>query len=493
MSVLSRVVSLFILLTFVLCAAGLYLHPGVGLPWRDYFDGWFFSVLQFSIVQALLSSAISVVVALPFSWVLARKPFQYQWALKGLLNLFFIMPVLVIILGVVTAYSDWLNVFSLKGILLAHLYLNVPFAIRMIWQSLENISGEYYRLGSTMGFGRIHAFRWIELPVLLQAIRPVFVLIFILCFSSFTVVLTLGGGPENTNLEVAIFQALKLDFDPKAGVVYACAHIAIVALVIAAFKRQTASALEFSRQSISPKGQPNFVQVITVVLLVLVLVYPLYSLASSAFSVGWIGSTRLFEAMLTSLLIAIFSALLSILLALGRAFSSQNRFTQLIDFGLLILPVMVVITGLFLLALRLGIAFRVTHVLIVWVNSLMAMPLIIPALRNRIESYKNRYSPLCDVLGMPSGTQLRLVYWPAIRSILPWSFALSVVLSVGDLGVGVMVGSASFITLPILIYQAIGSYQMVLASQLTLLLLLLCALILFIAEWTGEKQAHVKG
>ena len=64
---------------------------------------------------------------------------------------------------------------------------------------------------------------------------------------------------------------------------------------------------------------------------------------------------------------------------------------------------------------------------------------------------------------------------------------LAMVLSVGDLGVAALIGSAQFVTLPILIYQAMGSYQMVLASQLTLLLLLMCAIFLAIAEWFGDR------
>ena len=39
-------------------------------------------------------------------------------------------------------------------------------------------------------------------------------LIFMLCMTSFTIVLTLGGGPAATTLEVAIYQSLRFDFDP---------------------------------------------------------------------------------------------------------------------------------------------------------------------------------------------------------------------------------------------------------------------------------------
>ena len=34
-----------------------------------------------------------------------------------------------------------------------------------------------------------------------------------LCFTSFTTVLALGGGPKSTTLEVAVYQALRFDFD----------------------------------------------------------------------------------------------------------------------------------------------------------------------------------------------------------------------------------------------------------------------------------------
>ena len=43
-------------------------------------------------------------------------------------------------------------------------------------------------------------------------------LVFMLCVTSFTIVLTLGGGPAATTLEVAIYQALRFDFDPARAV-----------------------------------------------------------------------------------------------------------------------------------------------------------------------------------------------------------------------------------------------------------------------------------
>ncbi|MDX1343759.1 MAG: hypothetical protein R3227_15430, partial [Reinekea sp.] len=109
-----KLTTITILLTLALAGVGLYLHPGYGYPWSDYFDAWFLKIVQFSIWQAFLSALFSVIIAIPFAVVYASKPFTGQWLLKGLLNLFFIMPVLTVILGVVTAYSDFIDVFSLR-------------------------------------------------------------------------------------------------------------------------------------------------------------------------------------------------------------------------------------------------------------------------------------------------------------------------------------------------------------------------------------------
>jgi thiamine transport system permease protein len=45
---------------------------------------------------------------------------------------------------------------------------------------------------------------------------PVAALIFMLCFASFATVLSLGGGPQATTIELAIYQALSYDYDPGA-------------------------------------------------------------------------------------------------------------------------------------------------------------------------------------------------------------------------------------------------------------------------------------
>lgn len=487
----SLLVTVVILLTLVLAGVGLTLHPGDYSSWSSYVDPWLYNITRFSVYQAFLSAMGSILVAIPFAWILSLRPFKAQWMIKGLLNLFFIMPVLTIILGVVSAFSDWMNVFSLKGILIAHFYLNVPFAIRVLWDRLGRVSQGKRQLGQLLNFSLRHQFVWIDWPVLFQAIKPTFVVIFLLCFSSFTVVLTLGGGPANTNLEVAIYQALKFDFDPRAGALYAAIHGIIAFSVMWFLGRRSSYGIEFEPKTPHRLRFASPMQIIAILVLLSMLFYPLLALLGNAFSEPWTGSARFVQGLTTSLILALASGAFALMLALFRSFSTHNnRLIRFLDFGLMVLPIMVVSTGLFLLALKFNLAFKVTGLLIIWLNGLMAMPLVLAPLASRVTSYRKRYEKLVSLLGMSDWQQWRFIYWPALKDILPWSFTLALVLSVGDLGVAALIGSAQFVTLPILIYQAMGSYQMVLASQLTVILLMICTILLVVAEWMSERGRH---
>src|SRR3546814_11132212 len=75
-------------------------------------------------------------------------------------------------------------------------------------------------------------FRLIEAPMLRQIVPGVAGLIFLLCFTSFAVVLVLGGGPPNATLEVAIYQALRFDFDLGRVVAFAILQVGSCGLLV---------------------------------------------------------------------------------------------------------------------------------------------------------------------------------------------------------------------------------------------------------------------
>ncbi|TIL80925.1 MAG: ABC transporter permease subunit, partial [Mesorhizobium sp.] len=214
------------------------------------FDSYLFRVARFTLWQALLSTLLSVVPALFVARALSRHPRFFGRGL--ILQLFAVplaLPAIVAALGILALYGragyfagvlsaiggqGWPGIYGLSGILVAHVFFNLPLAARLFLEALATVPADQWRLASQLGMGARPAFRLIEWPTLRAALPGVAGLVFMLCITSFTIVLTLGGGPRATTLEVAIYQALRFDFDPARAVTLTVLQIALTFVVVLA-------------------------------------------------------------------------------------------------------------------------------------------------------------------------------------------------------------------------------------------------------------------
>ena len=135
------------------------------------------------------------------------------------------------------AGGDWPGIYGLSGILVAHVFFNLPLATRLLLEALDSVPADQWRLASQLGMGAGPSFRLIEWPALRAALPGVAGLVFMLCVTSFTIVLTLGGGPAATTLEVAIYQALRFDFDPARAVALTLGQIALTVAAVLVLSR----------------------------------------------------------------------------------------------------------------------------------------------------------------------------------------------------------------------------------------------------------------
>ncbi len=128
--------------------------------------------------------------------------------------------------------SDWRPRIYLRaphGILIAHVFFNLPLAIRLLLPAYAAQPPESWRLAAQLGMKGIDVFRFIEIPLLRRQLPGIAIVIFMLCFITFAVALTLGGGPAATSLEVAIYQALRFDFDLGLGAMLAILQVLLCA------------------------------------------------------------------------------------------------------------------------------------------------------------------------------------------------------------------------------------------------------------------------
>ncbi|HHZ07412.1 MAG TPA: ABC transporter permease subunit, partial [Rhizobiales bacterium] len=229
------------------------LREGAASDLAASLDGYMLRVACFTLWQAALSTLLSVVPAIAVARALSRHPSFPGRA--WLLRLFAVplgLPAIVGALGLLALYGragfvadlvaaagggTWPGIYGLAGILVAHVFFNLPLATRLLLEALDTVPADQWRLASQLGMRPAATFRLIEWPVLRAALPGAAGLVFMLCVTSFTLVLTLGGGPGATTLEVAIYQALRFDFDPPRAVVLTLLQVALTATVIVALSR----------------------------------------------------------------------------------------------------------------------------------------------------------------------------------------------------------------------------------------------------------------
>ena len=203
-------------------------------------------IVRFSLYQATLSTLLSLVIALPVALAMAHSAnFRGRSFIVSLFSLSLVIPTIVAIYGIVAVFgrTGWLSslldtvgmepvpLYGLSGILIAHVFFNMPLATRVLLIALESIPDTNWRLARQLGMRPFAIWRFIEWPSVRNQLPGLALLIFTLCFTSFAIVMTLGGGPAATTIEVAIYQALRFDFDLPLAVALACMQLSICLLL----------------------------------------------------------------------------------------------------------------------------------------------------------------------------------------------------------------------------------------------------------------------
>ena len=104
-------------------------------------------------------------------------------------------------------------IYGLQAVLLAHVFFNAPLMLRVLTGALVGVPPAQWRQAAQWGLSGWERFRLIEWPAMRRVVPGLLALVFLICFTSFSLILMLGGGPAVTTLEVSIYTALRFDFD----------------------------------------------------------------------------------------------------------------------------------------------------------------------------------------------------------------------------------------------------------------------------------------
>jgi len=500
------------------------------LDWEEVWDPLWFTVLQ-----AALSTLLTLLIGLPGAWLFSHFTFPGKKILKLLTTLPFILPTVVVAAGfnALLGPRGWINLglmalFNLESppiqflntfaaILTAHVFYNTTIIIRVVSSAWSRQNIRLQHAANVLGASPWRTFWEVTMPLLRPAILGAALLVFLFNFTSFGVVLMLGGAKFAT-LEVEIYiQALHMLNLPLAGVLSLLQLICTLVITIGHNRISGQSAHEINTHSKEitlqrpRRGWERMAVITLVITLFILLVSPLASLAVRSFikleaDRGERGEVRtgltlqyyrelwfnrrgsLFyvppiTAAQNSFLFALITILITVSLGLLVAYALRQRtlINRILD-PLLMLPL-----GASAITLGLGFILVFNHppfsdvefpILLPIAHSLVALPFVVRTLSPALQSIPISLRNAARALGAPP---LR-VWWEVDLPLLAPSVLVSIIfaltISLGEFGASTFLSRPEYPTLPVAIYRYIsqpGALNYGQALAMSTLLMLVCA------------------
>ena len=511
-----------------------------GLSWTILGRVW--RPLGFTIYQAALSTLLTLVIGLPAAYVFARFQFPGKNLLRVLLTLPFILPTVVAAasFNALLGPRGWANLLlmnafglddppirllnGLGAILLAHVFYNTTIIIRVVGTAWEQLDPRLESAARVLGASPWQAIRQVTLPLLRPALLSALLLVFMFDFTSFGVVLLLGG-PRFATLEVEIYiQALHMLNLPLAGLLSAV-QLLFTLLLTVLYTRligrrgiPLAPRLKGEGARRPERWRERLIVWVVLSALVLLMVTPLAALAArsvtrleanrgerAGFSPGLTLDyyRELFvnrrgslfyvppaAAARNSLSYAGTTVLISLTLGTLAAYSLSrpSRINRVID-PLLMLP-------LGASAVTLGLGFIVTFdrppldvrsfpMLIPIAHSLVALPFVVRAMQPALSSIPPSLRQAAAVLGASPWQVWREVDLPIVMRAAMVGAVFSFTISLGEFGATSFLSRPEYPTLPVAIFRFLsqpGALNYGQALAMATLLMLICALSILILE-----------
>ncbi len=493
-------------------------------------------VLWFTCWQALASTALTLAIGLPAAYIYARYDFPGKTLLRALTTIPFVLPTVVVgvafitLLGPRGVVNDGLmRLFDLPRppinllytvwiILLAHAFYNAAVVVRIVggfWANLDPRLGE---AAAVLGAPRWRRTWEVTLPLLLPSITAASLLVFLFCFTSFGVILILGG-PRFSTLEVEIYRQTVNFFNLPLAAVLALVQLAITFGVMVVYTRLQARSsmpLNAKPQSMTVRRPATWRAWLAVgavnTMLTVVLLSPLLALAVRSVTLGDGPPTLRYyqalassptqsvffvppvEAIRNSLLFSFAAVALSLVLGVLAAYllagagsrGEQSRLARWLD------PVFLLPLGTSAVTLGFGyivaldeppLNLRTSLALIPLAYTLIAMPFVVRSLLPALRSLSPRLRESAAVMGASPARVMREIDLPIVGRSLVVAAVFAFTISLGEFGATLLLYQPRYPTMSVVIYRALGqpgqvNYGQALAMSTLLMLVCLAGLLL---------------
>lgn len=496
-------------------------------------------VLFFTVFQAILSTLLTLFIGLPAAHLFSRYDFRGKSLLRALTAVPFMLPTVVVAAGfnALLGPHGWVNltlmrsfgfsappiqfVNTLAAILLAHVFYNTTIVIRIVGNALSRLDPKLEQAARSLGADSRRILWNVTLPLIRPSLFAASLLVFLFDFTSFGVILLLGG-PRFATLEVEIYiQALQMLNLPLAGLLAIIQLLCTLAFSIIYTRTLTNSTTQTAPRraegSLRKAGtfrESSFVLVFCILLFMFfvlpMLALPLRSVSrldadlgdrtriQAGFTMDYY--TELFinrrdsifyvppvQAAANSIGYASATVLLSLLLGFpaASALAKPGRLEKLLD------PILILPLGASAVTLGLGfiIAFGsllTSPWLVPLAHTLVALPFVIRTLQPAIASIPDRLRQAASSLGASPLRTWQTVDWPILRRATLSAATFAFTISLGEFGATSLLSRPEYPTIPIAIYRFLSqpgglNYGQAMAMA-TLLMVLTTAGILLIEK-----------
>ena len=445
-------------------------------------------IVWFTVWQATLSTVLTLAVGIPGAYVLARCDFPGRRLVRALVTVPFVLPTVVVgsafaaLLGQGGPLAGLGLDQTLGAILVAHVFFNYSVVVRTVGSLWSHLDPRPEEAARVLGAGRWRAFREVTLPALRPAIAAAGAIVFLFTFTSFGVILILGG-PGTATLETEIYrQTAELLNLPLAAALTVVQMVAILLLLLLTGwieGRQRVSlslrAETETRRRPRTAGARAFVAG-NLALMALLLGVPIAVLVARSVdtpsgvgldfyrALGEVhaGSTLFVEpvhAVANSLRFAVAATVIAVVVGGCAAFALTSSRRRGLD-AVVALPlgVSAVTVGFgFLIALdHPPLDLRGSWWLVPIAQALVAVPFVVRIMTPVLRAIDPRLRDAAATLGASPGRVWREVDLPIVARAALVAAGFAFAISLGEFGATVFIVRPDQPTLPVLVYRLLG-------------------------------------
>ncbi|ANQ53023.1 ABC transporter permease [Thermosipho sp. 1074] len=467
------------------------------------------NVIKFTITQAIVSSIFTLLLGLPGAYIVARTkthPFLKS-IFRILSSIPFILPGVTMSIGFLMAFGrnglltkllgilgfDRKILYTFTAVILGHVFYNFPLFIRIVGETWEKIDASLVEAAKIDGAKQHRIFWKVELPILTPSILKAFLLTYVYTFTSFSVVLILGGIKYST-IEVSIYMYTKILFDFKSALSLSFFQILFISVVsyMLSFEK-----FEFLNGTSLKEKFPTWGYFYIILTIAIIFIPLTYSVLSGFINYGggfgienfkrllslnlkrYIGTT--FSSMFVyTISFSIISSIISIIISIISSFYKIQKLQYLMFLPASISPVTLAFSYVSLNISQ--------YISILVIYSLISLPIVYGIISSGWKTIDPYSIEAAKIDGANTFNLNLKIRFPQIKYHLLTAFVYAFTLSIGEMSATITLSNPPVSTLSISIYRLLSSRKIPEARALNTIYSFIVILLFSTIEYLRNKK-----